>query len=84
MATVAAMLRRKGHEVRGSDENVYPPMSDFLEREGIAVLSGYRAEHVTGDIGSVIAKNPSIKDGIASDDDPKANDTTFPFLGAPH
>ena len=30
MATVAAMLKRKGHAVQGSDQDVYPPMSDFL------------------------------------------------------
>ena len=29
MATLAAMLKRKGHDVRGSDQDVYPPMSDF-------------------------------------------------------
>ncbi|MCX6552869.1 MAG: Mur ligase domain-containing protein, partial [Acidobacteria bacterium] len=27
MATLAAMLRRKGLSVRGSDQDVYPPMS---------------------------------------------------------
>ena len=27
MATLAAMLKRKGHDVRGSDQDVYPPMS---------------------------------------------------------
>jgi UDP-N-acetylmuramate: L-alanyl-gamma-D-glutamyl-meso-diaminopimelate ligase len=30
MATLAAMLKRKGFDVRGSDQDVYPPMSDFL------------------------------------------------------
>jgi UDP-N-acetylmuramate: L-alanyl-gamma-D-glutamyl-meso-diaminopimelate ligase len=31
MASVAAMCRELGHAVTGSDENVYPPMSTFLE-----------------------------------------------------
>jgi UDP-N-acetylmuramate: L-alanyl-gamma-D-glutamyl-meso-diaminopimelate ligase len=57
MATLAAMLKRLGHEVQGSDHNVYPPMSDFLEREGIAVLDGYREEHITGDLQTVIVGN---------------------------
>ena len=35
MATLAAMLKRKGLDVRGSDQDVYPPMSDFLAAEGI-------------------------------------------------
>ena len=35
MATLAAMLQAQGHDVRGSDQHVYPPMSDFLAAEGI-------------------------------------------------
>ena len=50
MATLAAMLKRSGHSVRGSDQDVYPPMSDFLAAEGIAALSGYKAEHITSDL----------------------------------
>ncbi|HWI16714.1 MAG TPA: Mur ligase domain-containing protein, partial [Vicinamibacterales bacterium] len=46
MATLAAMLKQKGHEVSGSDEHVYPPMSDFLAAERINVLEGYRPEHL--------------------------------------
>jgi UDP-N-acetylmuramate: L-alanyl-gamma-D-glutamyl-meso-diaminopimelate ligase len=57
MATLAAMLKRKGHGVQGSDQDVYPPMSDFLAAEGIEVLSGYRAEHITTGIDLVIVGN---------------------------
>ena len=39
MATLAAMLKRKGLDVRGSDQDVYPPMSDFLAAEGIPAMS---------------------------------------------
>lgn len=46
MATLAALLKHGGHDVSGSDEHVYPPMSDFLAAERINVLEGYRAEHV--------------------------------------
>jgi len=42
MATLAAMLKRKGHDVRGSDQDVYPPMSDFLASERIPALVGYQ------------------------------------------
>ena len=35
MATLAAMLMQQGFDVRGSDQDVYPPMSDFLAAEGI-------------------------------------------------
>ncbi len=57
MATLAAMLKRKGFDVRGSDQDVYPPMSDFLASEQIPVDSGYAAEHVTSDIDFVIVGN---------------------------
>jgi UDP-N-acetylmuramate: L-alanyl-gamma-D-glutamyl-meso-diaminopimelate ligase len=46
MATLAALLKHRGHDVSGSDEHVYPPMSDFLAAERINVLEGYRPEHV--------------------------------------
>src|SRR5690349_18568951 len=57
MATLAAMLKRKGLDVRGSDQDVYPPMSDFLAAEGVTVSSGYRPEHITADIDLVIVGN---------------------------
>src|SRR5688572_24967489 len=57
MATVAALLKRRGHDVRGSDQNVYPPMSDFLAAEGIRTLSGYTPDHITPDLDLVIVGN---------------------------
>jgi UDP-N-acetylmuramate: L-alanyl-gamma-D-glutamyl-meso-diaminopimelate ligase len=57
MATLAALLRRKGHDVRGSDQNVYPPMSDFLAAEEIPTMSGYREAHITSDLDLVIVGN---------------------------
>jgi UDP-N-acetylmuramate: L-alanyl-gamma-D-glutamyl-meso-diaminopimelate ligase len=57
MATLAAMLKRKGLDVRGSDQDVYPPMSDFLVAEGIPTLAGYQADHITGDLDLVIVGN---------------------------
>src|ERR1051325_3829078 len=46
MASLAGMLREKGHSVCGSDSDVYPPMSDFLERLGIQVFKGYNPENI--------------------------------------
>jgi len=57
MATLAAMLKRKGFDVRGSDQDVYPPMSTFLEAEGIPALAGYRGEHITADLDLVVVGN---------------------------
>ncbi len=47
MATFAAMLKERGYRVTGSDQGVYPPMSDFLARAGIEVMQGYRPENLT-------------------------------------
>ena len=46
MASLAGMLRERGHDVSGSDENVYPPMSDVLARQGIEVRTPYRPENL--------------------------------------
>ena len=57
MATVAALLRSRGHDVRGSDQNVYPPMSDFLAAEGIRTFTGYSAANITPDLDLVVVGN---------------------------
>jgi UDP-N-acetylmuramate: L-alanyl-gamma-D-glutamyl-meso-diaminopimelate ligase len=57
MATLAALLKRKGHDVRGSDQNVYPPMSDFLADEDIRIMTGFREDHITPDLDLVIVGN---------------------------
>lgn len=41
MASAAAALKEKGYEVTGSDQNVYPPMSTFLEQRQIPIFNGY-------------------------------------------
>jgi UDP-N-acetylmuramate: L-alanyl-gamma-D-glutamyl-meso-diaminopimelate ligase len=46
MASLAGMLKQRGHKVTGSDENVYPPMSTMLEGLGIPVMQGYKREHL--------------------------------------
>ncbi len=46
MGAVAAMLKDLGYEVTGSDENVYPPMSTFLESKGIRIQAGYKPENL--------------------------------------
>ena len=54
---MAAALRERGFKVTGSDENVYPPMSTFLEEKGIALKEGYRAENIPADADVVVIGN---------------------------
>ncbi|HJQ82481.1 MAG TPA: Mur ligase domain-containing protein, partial [Candidatus Binatia bacterium] len=48
MSALAGLLRAAGHEVTGSDEQVYPPASTLLAELGIPVLSGWDAARVAG------------------------------------
>lgn len=57
MATLAALLKSRGFDVRGSDQNVYPPMSDFLAEQHITALEGYKPEHITGELDLVVVGN---------------------------
>ena len=44
MGSTAVALRALGHRITGSDEKVYPPMSDVLHGAGIEVKQGYHAD----------------------------------------
>jgi UDP-N-acetylmuramate: L-alanyl-gamma-D-glutamyl-meso-diaminopimelate ligase len=57
MASVAAALKERGFKVTGSDENVYPPMSTFLQEKGVSLKEGYRAENIPADADVVVIGN---------------------------
>lgn len=46
MGAFAGMLKAAGYTVTGSDENVYPPMSDMLREWGIETYTPYAAENL--------------------------------------
>lgn len=41
MGSLAVLAKQKGYKVTGSDANVYPPMSTYLESQGIEILQGF-------------------------------------------
>ncbi|MCE5333784.1 MAG: Mur ligase domain-containing protein, partial [Desulfobacteraceae bacterium] len=45
MGTLATMLRERGYEVAGSDQNLYPPMSTHLQTLGIPLFEGFSEEN---------------------------------------
>jgi UDP-N-acetylmuramate-alanine ligase len=57
MGSMAAALGERGFIVSGSDEKVYPPMSTFLEKKGIVLREGYRAENIPEDVDVVVIGN---------------------------
>ena len=46
MAPLACLLQELGHQVRGSDGPLYPPMSTLLEEAGIAPMVSYEPDHL--------------------------------------
>ncbi|HEC29535.1 MAG TPA: UDP-N-acetylmuramate:L-alanyl-gamma-D-glutamyl-meso-diaminopimelate ligase [Gammaproteobacteria bacterium] len=67
MGGIALLARQAGHEVSGSDQNVYPPMSTQLEEQGISLMEGYDPAHLDNRpdmvvIGNVMSRgNPVIE-----------------------
>src|SRR5882757_4027546 len=46
MGSFAGLLKDVGYDVTGSDQNVYPPMSDMLTRWGVETMTPYSAENL--------------------------------------
>jgi len=57
MGSVAAGMVERGYRVTGSDQAVYPPMSDFLAEKGIDISEGYRAENIPESATTVVIGN---------------------------
>ena len=67
MGGIAVLARQLGHQVTGSDANVYPPMSTQLQAQGIILMEGYEAEHLKSMpdmvvIGNALSRgNPAVE-----------------------
>ena len=62
MASLGGMLKEKGYLVTGSDQNIYPPMSTFLEGLSIPILDGYSPQNLYPQPDLVIVGNVITKD----------------------
>ena len=68
MGAVAAALHHQGWKVTGSDERPYPPISDFLEEQGISLSLGYSAENLPKEealivVGNAVSRgNPELEE----------------------
>ncbi len=82
MASLAGLLREAGHDVTGSDQDVYPPMSTQLAELGVEVRSPYAAANVPADadlvvIGNALSRgNPEVEEVL----DRKQRYTSQPAL----
>ena len=67
MGTLACILQEMGYQVTGSDQNIYPPMSDFLAEKGVKLFSGFSPENLSHHpdlviIGNAVGReNPEAK-----------------------
>jgi len=64
MGAVAGLLAEAGHEVRGSDAAVYPPMSDQLAELGVPVMMPYSAANLAWHPELVVVGNVHGKDHV--------------------
>ena len=63
MGSIALLARQLGNTVTGSDENVYPPMSDLLVEAGVEIRSSYSAANVPNDVDLVLIGNANLPRG---------------------
>lgn len=80
MASLAGILKNMGYKITGSDQNVYPPMSTQLEKLGVQIKIGYKAENLNPKpdlviVGNVITKKHEEAQALLESDIPY---TSFP------
>lgn len=80
MGSLAALLKDEGYEVTGSDQAVYPPMSDFLSDNGIPIKEGFSKENLSPKPDLVVVGNV-ISRGNAELE--AALDMRLPYLSLP-
>ncbi|OGT27153.1 MAG: UDP-N-acetylmuramate:L-alanyl-gamma-D-glutamyl-meso-diaminopimelate ligase [Gammaproteobacteria bacterium RIFCSPLOWO2_02_FULL_42_14] len=67
MGGIALLARGLGHNVTGSDVNVYPPMSDALQAAGIPICIGYDAKNIDPKTDCVIIGNGVKRNNVCVD-----------------
>lgn len=80
MSGIAIIARQSGHQVTGSDMNVYPPMSIQLERQGIELMEGYDPAQIPSDVDCVIVGNVIKRGNPAME---YVLDKGIPYLSGP-
>ena len=79
MGGLALLAKETGLKVTGSDENIYPPMSNLLKGHGIEVIQGYKKKDLPRAeiylIGNVISRGNEVIEYIL--------DTKLPYASGP-
>ena len=64
MGAVAAALQNRGYTITGSDQNVYPPMSDFLIKNNINVSVGHDENNIPDKVDLVVIGNAMSRGNV--------------------
>ena len=64
MGSVAAALQNRGYTITGSDQNVYPPMSDFLIENNINVSVGHDENNIPDKVDLVVVGNAMSRGNV--------------------
>jgi len=80
MGNLALLAREAGHDVRGSDEGLYPPMSTVLADAGIPVEEGWDARFLTPRPDLVVMGNAGLPRGHAGVE--AVLDANIPFVSS--
>ncbi len=54
MSALAILLKEQGWTMSGSDDNFYEPISGYLKRHNINILSPYKKENIPEDVGLIV------------------------------
>src|SRR5262250_68677 len=80
MASLAGMLKERGHRVTGSDAAAYPPMSDFLHGLGIPVAQPFDARNLEPKPNLVVIGNAISRGNVELE---HVLDQRIPFCSLP-
>ncbi|OGQ65679.1 MAG: hypothetical protein A3F89_06130 [Deltaproteobacteria bacterium RIFCSPLOWO2_12_FULL_50_11] len=64
MGSLAGLLKQAGYHVTGSDQNIYPPMSDQLKQLKIPVRAQYAPENIPQDVDLIVIGNAVSKNNV--------------------
>ena len=64
MGSVAAALQNRGYTITGSDQNVYPPMYDFLIKNNINVSVGHDEKNIPDKVDLVVIGNAMSRGNV--------------------
>jgi UDP-N-acetylmuramate: L-alanyl-gamma-D-glutamyl-meso-diaminopimelate ligase len=83
MSAAALMMREAGHQVSGSDEDVFPPMSTYVEGLGFPFYRRFAAENLPADLDMLVQGTSAKLGGEANPEVAEARARGLPVTSFP-